>query len=163
MYRCHVTKIRYPRCWIERENQEGLACHLQAEVPCQIAQQPPVEGVCPRKLELLKCKKKQSLDDPGEEGRWRDIYRILFPGARVPSSCKSSYMSSLFLNSRMNFKKPHADRPHQTTNLNRKARVKFLVHPPREPCRGFKTTLNVCCPDLSRGASRKLSKANSIL
>jgi hypothetical protein len=59
------------------------------------------EGISPRKLKLLKCKKKNE-DDPSEEGRWRDVFRILFPGAPIPNPCESNIPLAEFFASRPN-------------------------------------------------------------
>ncbi len=85
--RRHPLPPQCLRCGVVFLYQEDLKSHLRSEVQCEVRQMPPVEGICARKLSLLKSKKKNS-DDPGEEGRWRDVYRILFPGAPVPSPCK---------------------------------------------------------------------------
>lgn len=47
-----------------------------------------------RKLDLIRSKRRFT-SDPGEEGRWRDIYRILFPGAEIPCACISGYVAQL--------------------------------------------------------------------
>jgi hypothetical protein len=76
-----------PRCGLEFTDQEELNNHLRSVPQCDNLSISTTDGICGRKLKLLKCKKKNT-GDPGEEGRWRDVYRILFPGAPIPSPCE---------------------------------------------------------------------------
>ena len=92
LYRCHCAPIRCPRCWLEFQEPRGLERHLRSDIQCEKRQKPAFEEISETTLKLLKCKKRQS-SDPGEEGKWRDIYGILFPGAPVPSPCKNLLIS----------------------------------------------------------------------
>jgi hypothetical protein len=85
-----MAPVQCPRCWIVVGNERGLEIHLGSDTPCQKQQRQPVDGICPRKLKLLKSKKRLT-PEPGDEAKWTDIYRILFPGVQpIPSPCKRS-------------------------------------------------------------------------
>lgn len=62
---------------------EELEHHLLADMRCEIRQRPqqglPIEGIDREKMLLINSSHGVS---------WEVIYRILFPGAPVPSSCK---------------------------------------------------------------------------
>jgi hypothetical protein len=89
LYRRHRSPPQCARCGETFNGQEDLDSHVRSDIQCERHEVVVIEGICPRKLKLLKCKKKNE-DDPSEEGRWRDVFRILFPGAPVPSPCESN-------------------------------------------------------------------------
>jgi hypothetical protein len=68
--------------------------HSRAEGQCDLQAKPPTIVMSTRKLDLIRSKRRFT-SDPGEEGRWRDIYRILFPGAEIPCACMSGYVTQL--------------------------------------------------------------------
>jgi hypothetical protein len=87
LYRRHQPPIQCPRCWTDMQDNQELENHLRLTSQCELRSRPSFLGICPRKLELLKTKKRQS-SDPSEEGKWRAVFRILFPGADIPCPCK---------------------------------------------------------------------------
>lgn len=92
LYRRHISP-QCARCGKIFKEQEDLNSHLRSGIQCEVHEitDIAIEGLCQRKLKLLKCKKRNE-DDPSEEGRWRDVFRILFPGAPVPTPCKFSHI-----------------------------------------------------------------------
>lgn len=101
LYRRHISPPQCPRCGESFNEQEELDSHARNDIQCEIGEVIAFEGIGPRKLKLLKCKKK-SEDDPGEEGRWRDVFRILFPGAPFPTPCESNILPAESFASRPN-------------------------------------------------------------
>ncbi len=86
LYRRHKPPIQCLRCWSEFENENDLENYSRAGDQCDLRAKPLTVIMSTRKLELIRSKRSYT-SDPGEEGRWRDIYRILFPGAEIPCPC----------------------------------------------------------------------------
>ena len=94
MYRRHKPPLQCLRCWSEFGNDVELETHSRAEGQCDLQAKPLTVVMSTRKLDLIRSKRRFT-SDPGEEGRWRDIYRILFPGAEIPCACISGYVTQL--------------------------------------------------------------------
>jgi hypothetical protein len=94
LYRRHKPPLQCLRCWSEFGNDVELETHSRAEGQCDLQAKPPTVVMSTRKLGLIRSKRRFT-SDPGEEGRWRDIYRILFPGAEIPCACISGYVTQL--------------------------------------------------------------------
>ncbi|KAL1614779.1 hypothetical protein SLS56_012019 [Neofusicoccum ribis] len=80
-FACPYFKRSFP-------DEEHLTQHSRAEPICQNLQEPPdMEGITQQQLRELKSRKKPKGEDNSEEGKWRRIYRILFPEAiEIPRS-----------------------------------------------------------------------------
>lgn len=90
IFRCHQPKIQCRRCLAEFHDEIDLEAHSRSDERCDKKPKTELESMSTKKFELIRSKRRYTKDDPGEEGKWRDIYRILFPGAEIPCPCRSS-------------------------------------------------------------------------
>ena len=75
------------RCKKLFKNQGEVSLHLNEAQSCKRNEIIQPDGLIIEVVEKLRCKKK-SHPNQTEEGRWREIYQILFPNEIVPSPCK---------------------------------------------------------------------------
>ena len=61
------------------ENMEEMTLHVNADRRCDAGPTQLEEGISQEKMLLIKSK---------WGATWEDIFKILFPGAPVPSPCK---------------------------------------------------------------------------
>jgi hypothetical protein len=62
--------------------------HLNEPKSCELLKIMHHDGITNEIMDKLRCKKK-AYRDQSEADRWKDIYRVLFPGENAPSPCKS--------------------------------------------------------------------------
>ncbi|RDL29978.1 uncharacterized protein BP5553_10605 [Venustampulla echinocandica] len=86
LYRCHQVAPHCKRCWQTFKNQQQLDTHLTvaAQEICEIRPGNSPEGITPEIERRLRSRKKSHPNQTDEE-RWKDIYKLLFPNATVPS------------------------------------------------------------------------------
>ncbi|KUJ19004.1 uncharacterized protein LY89DRAFT_509659 [Mollisia scopiformis] len=86
IYRCHRMPTHCKRCWKPFKNQEQLDTHLTVDIAamCELVPGHPPEGITTDQERRLRSRKKSSRDQ-SDEGRWREMYQLLFPGEEVPS------------------------------------------------------------------------------
>ncbi|KAI9773229.1 MAG: hypothetical protein M1839_002191 [Geoglossum umbratile] len=82
--RRHRAPTQCRRCWCTFNNELELQNHVRDAGGCEIRPEQPIEGITGEIEKKLRCKKKWSLN-LDEEGKWRRIYEILFPGEPIPS------------------------------------------------------------------------------
>jgi hypothetical protein len=87
----HKPRLQCAQCWNEFESNIELETHIQTKGQCDLQEKPPTVVMCSRKIDLIRSKRRLTPSDPGEEGKWHDIYRILFPGAEILCPCKSDH------------------------------------------------------------------------
>lgn len=89
IYRVHVVH-QCLRCGDRFDSEELLLSHVRGKERCPTRTLVPAFGVNQSNIIALKSKKAMR-GRPNEE-KWKDIYRILFPGqSHIPSPCESSY------------------------------------------------------------------------
>ena len=87
LYRKHQI-YQCPRCKDTFKNQESLDVHLHSSEWCErVDSEVQVEGITAQIERRLRSKKK-AYREQSDVDRWKEIYRILFPGSEVPSPCK---------------------------------------------------------------------------
>lgn len=82
-----------PRCFAHFDKPEALKDHQRAAVPCELKDQRP-DAVTEEQERRLRVRAKGHCS---EEERWREMYRILWPGEAVPSPCKCCFLFSFCL------------------------------------------------------------------
>lgn len=104
LYRCHLAPLYCPKCLDLFKSDEELDLHRTLDI-CQKNPGRPPEGITQGVEEALRSRKKTH---PGqtEKERWEEVYRILFPGEKVPSPCK---FCTPFSTSNFPSKKPGVD------------------------------------------------------
>jgi hypothetical protein len=93
LYRAHAQPIFCPRCYTMFDSDNEFSAHLRSN-PCQINAPQPIDGI---DRETLMGLRKRSPALRLEEDKWRDTYRLLFPGVEdgdIPSPCRLSYQCS---------------------------------------------------------------------
>lgn len=65
---------------------QELQLHQQAQIPCEPRIRPPTEGFSLEVESRLRRRRKLSATVKVED-IWGDVYKILFPGEKVPSPC----------------------------------------------------------------------------
>ena len=91
LYRRHVAPVQCVRCWLFFKSQEHLNLQIAATKICERRDGEAAEGVTPTTERRLRSRKKLSMKQTDDD-RWRDIYRLLFPGVideDIPSPCKA--------------------------------------------------------------------------
>lgn len=93
LYRRHMfPKFRCNRCRQDLKSSARLNEHQRADIICQRqSEEPEEEGIDEEKEKLLRARKRKNgkSRQMGEEGKWVEIYKILFPhDDPVPSPCK---------------------------------------------------------------------------
>jgi hypothetical protein len=73
--------IHCGRCWEIFDTEQQLESHMKAARSdmCPVIPGQPPEGISPKTEKLLRSRKKSRKNETDEE-RWKNIYRILFPG-----------------------------------------------------------------------------------
>ncbi|KAH8889025.1 hypothetical protein GQ53DRAFT_843119 [Thozetella sp. PMI_491] len=86
LYRNHIMPLYCQRCWVIFDTEAQLDSHklLPRAEMCEVRPGQPLDGITPAQVKELKSRKKRSRCQT-EASRWRDIYRLLFPGDQVPS------------------------------------------------------------------------------
>jgi hypothetical protein len=87
LYRRHRIPARCSRCGDVFKHLDHLNAHLRNLVPCEVRPEEPNEGITADIEKKLKSRKR-AWPNQGEEGRWREVYQILFPNEEIPSPCK---------------------------------------------------------------------------
>ncbi|KAI9764307.1 MAG: hypothetical protein M1840_008525 [Geoglossum simile] len=84
LYRRHRAPTQCKRCWSTFDNELELQNHVRDANGCELRPEQPIEGITRKIGEELRSKKKlnSGLD---EEGKWKSIYEILFPGEPIPT------------------------------------------------------------------------------
>ncbi|KAK4656270.1 hypothetical protein QC762_309840 [Podospora pseudocomata] len=82
LYRRHSAKNSCARCFEQFEDEAALKDHQRSEEPCKLEKHNIPDVITEEKDKLLHARAKAGLS---EEDKWREMYRILFPGERVPS------------------------------------------------------------------------------
>ncbi|KAJ4261523.1 hypothetical protein NW762_006950 [Fusarium torreyae] len=90
IFRRHVLpENQCPRCFETFDTGEVLFEHSRAGVRCEVRSQNPQEGINQSQWKQLhaRAKKASRRSHPRkvEEERWKEVYRIIFPGEEVPS------------------------------------------------------------------------------
>jgi hypothetical protein len=91
LYRAHAQPIFCPRCSTMFDTDTELSHHLRS-AQCHVSDPQSIEGI---DRETLKALHKRSPAFRLEEDKWRDVYRLLFPGEEeedVPSPCTYSFL-----------------------------------------------------------------------
>jgi len=92
LYRSHALPIFCPRCYEHFKDEAMLHDHQRATNPCARRPEMTIEGFNKLQEKKLRSRKK-SHSALSEEDKWKDMYRVLFPGDNetcMPSPCKSS-------------------------------------------------------------------------
>ncbi|KAK4185811.1 hypothetical protein QBC35DRAFT_296604 [Podospora australis] len=116
VYRSHSSKNYCQRCMEHFESGEELQEHCQSEKPCKLIKNKTADFCSDAKEKSLRARIKSGLS---EEEKWQDMYKMLFPGEKVPS--------------------PHYDSSDETSATPQKSRFKnddeikdhLRVHLPR--------------------------------
>jgi hypothetical protein len=91
-YRGHLYRHHriFPcrRCKELFKDQDAVNSHLEQSEGCELRAVGVADGVTADVVDKLRNKK---TGQRTEAQRWEDIYRLLFPGALVPSPCKYSF------------------------------------------------------------------------
>ncbi|RFU29493.1 hypothetical protein B7463_g6824, partial [Scytalidium lignicola] len=98
----HWPTVARVKCWFEFKNREALEAHLRAIDTCPLSSSTsPFDGITADLEKKLRSRKKESRGQ-SEADRWRDIYRLLFPGEEVPSP----YLHKPDFDSILNYNEP---------------------------------------------------------
>ncbi|KAJ4307250.1 hypothetical protein N0V88_000631 [Collariella sp. IMI 366227] len=81
VYRRHSLNNFCPRCFEHFEKPELLKNHQRADVSCKLRERAP-SGITEEQEKLLRTRAKSGLS---EEAKWEEMYKIIFPGEKVPS------------------------------------------------------------------------------
>ncbi|KAH6621498.1 hypothetical protein B0J18DRAFT_411241 [Chaetomium sp. MPI-SDFR-AT-0129] len=81
VYRAHSLKNVCPRCFSRFEKSESLQAHQRADAPCGLRAK-TWESIGEEQEKQLHARAKAH---SSEEDKWRDMYRVIFPGEKVPS------------------------------------------------------------------------------
>ncbi|KAK4142017.1 uncharacterized protein C8A04DRAFT_13641 [Dichotomopilus funicola] len=81
VYRAHSLKNVCPRCFSRFEKSESLQAHQRADTPCGLRAK-TWESIGEEQEKQLHARAKAH---SSEEDKWRDMYRVIFPGEKVPS------------------------------------------------------------------------------
>ncbi|CZR58599.1 uncharacterized protein PAC_08491 [Phialocephala subalpina] len=85
LYRKHLAPLHCGRCWQVFEDTNELTAHAnrpRADI-CEATDGTAPEGVTTEQERKLR-RKTRSYPNQSDESRWRDIYKVLFPGYPVP-------------------------------------------------------------------------------
>jgi len=98
LYRNHKAGPYCKRCWKVFENEELLDSHaiVPAASICEAIPGNPPEGITPKQIAELKSKAKPYANQKDTD-RWKEIFRLLFPGESVPSPCKLGVEDLVYL------------------------------------------------------------------
>lgn len=82
LYRRHCLKSACPRCFEFFEDDKALKEHQRAEKSCKLKTKAPTNVISEDQEKLLRARAKPN--SPSDE-KWRDMYKILFPGDKIPT------------------------------------------------------------------------------
>jgi hypothetical protein len=108
---------------VQFKTQLQLDSHLTVEASdiCELKPGSPPEGITPECERLLRSRKKASRNQ-GDEDRWKDIYKLLFPNEKVPSPCKLPlFLAGLTSDGNTN-EKPDFEPPQENTPISPESR-----------------------------------------
>lgn len=92
LYRRHMfPKFRCNRCRQDLKSSSRLNEHQRADIICQRRSETEEEGIDEEKEKLLRARKRKNgkARQMGEEEKWVEIYKIIFPhDDPVPSPCE---------------------------------------------------------------------------
>lgn len=84
-----MLNLMCPRCYRPFNDSDQVNYHLRNDIDCETRNIPDLsEEGCNEKKEKIPRKRNQGGSD---EDKWKDMYRILFPGVSesdVPSPCE---------------------------------------------------------------------------
>jgi hypothetical protein len=83
VYRRHSLKNFCPRCFEHFDKPDLLKKHQRADVPCDLREKSP-GGITEEQEKQLRMRAKPNCS---EKEKWEEMYRIIFPGEKVPSPC----------------------------------------------------------------------------
>jgi hypothetical protein len=86
LYRRHLAPPYCKRCKKGFDDEETLQAHLFARIPCSFEEGKPPDGISGAMKKALKNRKNTNPKQSQSE-RWKEIYRMLFPGSQVPEPC----------------------------------------------------------------------------
>lgn len=86
LQRVHTT-IFCQKCKLQFRTEKALEAHIKGldAAVCRPTGGPIPEGISPDIANKLKGRKKSSQPDPES---WKDIFRLLFPEAPIPTPCE---------------------------------------------------------------------------
>jgi hypothetical protein len=58
-------------------------------VSCELRPIQQIEGITPVMLARIRSRKKAHPNQP-EEGKWGEIYKVLFPNEAIPNACENA-------------------------------------------------------------------------
>ncbi|KAK4162988.1 hypothetical protein QBC43DRAFT_69153 [Cladorrhinum sp. PSN259] len=82
VYRNHSSKNYCSRCLNHFDNEETLKAHQRSEVPCKLERSKTLDAITDSQEKQLRTRAKAG---SSEEDKWREMYRVIFPKAPVPS------------------------------------------------------------------------------
>ncbi|KAL2128500.1 hypothetical protein VTI74DRAFT_9100 [Chaetomium olivicolor] len=91
VYRRHSLKNLCPRCFEHFEKPELLKQHQRADVACKVKEKGP-SGITEEQEKELRARAKGG---SSEETKWEEMYKIIFPGEKVPSPYYDTDSNSL--------------------------------------------------------------------
>ncbi|KAH6622707.1 hypothetical protein F5144DRAFT_517136 [Chaetomium tenue] len=81
VYRRHSFKNFCPRCFDHFDKPELLKNHQRADVPCKLREKSS-DAITEEQEKQLRTRAKAH---SSEEDKWKEMYRVIFPGEKVPS------------------------------------------------------------------------------
>jgi hypothetical protein len=82
-----MRPLECPRCYRDFTNISALNEHQRATQTCELRERSATEEITKKQEKQLR--KRNNDSSQSEEDKWRDVYKILFPGdAEVPSPCQ---------------------------------------------------------------------------
>ncbi|KAI0132955.1 hypothetical protein BJ170DRAFT_680829 [Xylariales sp. AK1849] len=94
IYRAHrQSAYKCNRCQETFKNGDKLEEHQQADEPCRKSKAKPTDGISEAQYQLLR---KKSSPEKIETKRWEEVYRIIFPDAKVVPSPYYEYPDGKF-------------------------------------------------------------------
>ena len=67
------------------KDKTELISHQRDDDRCEVLPPQPCDEIDEDKFNQLKCRRGTAIQT--EEERWKEVYRILFPGKPIPSAC----------------------------------------------------------------------------
>ncbi|KAK4102504.1 hypothetical protein N658DRAFT_485309 [Parathielavia hyrcaniae] len=81
IYRRHSWKSFCPRCFEHFDKPDSLKSHQRADVPCKLREKAP-DTINEEQEKKLRTRAKPLCS---EEEKWEEMYRVIFPGEKIPS------------------------------------------------------------------------------
>jgi hypothetical protein len=94
VYRRHSLKNFCPRCFEHFDKPDLLKKHQRADVPCSLREKSP-GGITEEQEKQLRTRAKPNCS---EKEKWEEMYRIIFPGEKVPLPCMPRLLSPVLNN-----------------------------------------------------------------